>query len=124
MGPRYAVHGTLGSYVKYGDDPQEELLKTGVMPVGADWGMEPEEQYGILHTSIDGEVIRSKVPTLPGNFGDYYLNLYKTIRNGEPLKEKPEHGYNTIRLIELAMESNRNKCRLSCTNLMKETYST
>jgi hypothetical protein len=40
-----------------------------------------------------------------GDFGNYYRNLYSTIREGAPLSEKPEHGHNVIRMIELALES-------------------
>jgi len=122
MGPRYAIHGTLGSYLKYGDDPQEELLKQGIMPVGYDWGKEPAEQNGILNTIINGEVVRKQVPTEAGNYGGFYTNLYDTIVNGAPLSEKPEHGYNTIRLIELAIESNEKKCTLPCIQLLDEPY--
>ena len=32
MGPRYMVQGTLGSFIKYGDDPQEAKLKEGARP--------------------------------------------------------------------------------------------
>jgi scyllo-inositol 2-dehydrogenase (NADP+) len=122
MGPRYAVHGTLGSYVKYGDDPQEELLKKGMMPVGEDWGKEADRQHGILHNVMEGEVVRKTIPTLPGNYGEYYTNLYETLVNGAPLREKPEHGYNTIRLIELAFESSRLQQTLACSGLKEATY--
>ena len=122
MGPRYAVHGTIGSYLKYGDDPQEELLKQGIMPIAADWGYEPPEQYGILHTMMDGAVVRRPYPTQPGNFGGFYNNLYQTIMHGAPLQEKPEHGYNTIRLIELANESNLQRKTLACEGLLQVEY--
>ena len=35
---RYTVHGSLGSFFKYGLDPQEDVLKTGKRPPAADWG--------------------------------------------------------------------------------------
>jgi predicted dehydrogenase len=124
MGPRYAVHGTIGSYLKYGDDPQEELLKQGIMPLGEHWGMEPEDQHGMLHTLIDGQVIRKTYPTLAGNYGAFYTNLYNTIMSGAPLLEKPEHGYNTIRLIELAIESSDKGCTLPCIGLLDAPFST
>jgi predicted dehydrogenase len=122
MGPRYAVHGTLGSYLKYGDDPQEELLKQGIMPVGYDWGKEPAEQHGILHTILNGEVVRKTYPTEAGNYGEYYSNLYETIVNGAPLSENAAHGYNTIKLIELAIDSNLQKKSVPCNELMLESY--
>ncbi len=121
-GPRYSIHGTMGSFLKYGEDPQEVLLRKGVLPTSPDWGMESEDIFGLLHTVKDGKVIREKYPSLAGNYGGLYLDLYNTIRRGEPLKVKPEHGYNTIRLIELATESNAKKCRVECTGLMDIEY--
>ncbi|NTV83115.1 MAG: Gfo/Idh/MocA family oxidoreductase, partial [Bacteroidales bacterium] len=40
QGPRYIIHGTKGSFIKYGIDPQEELLKEGLMPNSPEWGKE------------------------------------------------------------------------------------
>ena len=54
-GPRYLIHGTKGSFIKWGDDVQEALLKQGVLPTASDWGMEPASQYGLLHTERSGE---------------------------------------------------------------------
>ncbi len=121
-GPRYMINGTKGTFLKYGEDPQEALLRQGVLPVSEDWGREPEENYGLLHTEINGRVVREKYPTLPGNFGWYYTDLYETLVNGKPLWVKPEHGYNTIRLIELAMESNQKGATVACSELLDTPY--
>jgi predicted dehydrogenase len=121
-GPRYMINGKLGSFLKYGEDPQEALLKEGALPDTPQWGEEPEEQWGLLHTSVDGKIIKEKYPSLKGNFGYYYQNLYKTIAQGGPLLEKPEHGYNTIRMIEMAIESNQKKTTIECTGLMDVSY--
>ncbi|MFN5423224.1 MAG: Gfo/Idh/MocA family oxidoreductase [bacterium] len=114
MGPRYLIHGTKGSFIKSGEDPQEELLKAGVLPTGLDWGKEGEENYGLIHTEIEGKIIREKYPTLQGSFGLYYKNLAKSINDGFPLQETAQHGYNVIRLIELAFQSSEQKKRISC----------
>ena len=121
-GPRYAIHGRLGSFIKYGEDPQEALLRKGFLPTAADWGQEADSIYGELHTEINGKIIHEKYPSLAGNYGGYYNDLYNTIVKKEPLKVKPEHGFNTIRLIELATESSQKKCRVPCTNLMNVAY--
>lgn len=105
MGPRYQLHGTKGSYIKGGEDPQEDRLKAGELPVGNDWCHEDEAFHGLLHTEIAGETVRRRWPSLKGDFGMYYRNLHRTIRLGEPLSEKPEHGHNVVRMIELAFES-------------------
>jgi predicted dehydrogenase len=121
-GPRYMIHGVKGSFLKYGEDPQEALLKTGILPDIPGWGQEPEEQWGLLHTDFNGTVIKTKYPSLPGNFGMYYQNLYKTIALGEPLREKPEHGFNSIRMVTLALESSQKKCTVDCTGFMDSAY--
>lgn len=121
-GPRYMIHGTKGSFIKYGEDPQEALLKQGILPNTADWGSENESICGLLHTEINDEVIKIRYPSSQGNYGLLYENLYHTIAHGAPLKEKPEHGYNTIRIIELAFESNKVKATLPCTGLLNVEY--
>jgi scyllo-inositol 2-dehydrogenase (NADP+) len=121
-GPRYAIHGTLGSFLKSGEDPQEALLRKGILPTSPDWGRESADIYGFLHTEINGQIFKEKYPSLPGNYGWLYQDLYNTIRRGEPLMVKPEHGYNTIRLIELATESNEKKCRVICSDMMDVEY--
>jgi len=121
-GPRYLIHGTRGSFVKSGEDPQEALLRAGVLPVGEEWGKEKEEIYGILHTEINGKPVRERYPSHKGDYAAYYKNLYETIVNDKPLRERIEHGFNTIRLIELAFESHHKKCTLPCTGLLPVDY--
>src|SRR6202020_2105060 len=56
-GPHFLLHGTEGSFLKSGMDPQEERLRSGKIPPGKnwgpDWGEEPEELGGTL--SVVGE---------------------------------------------------------------------
>jgi predicted dehydrogenase len=121
-GPRYMIHGTKGSFIKYGEDPQEALLRKGVLPTSPNWGSEAIEQSGLLHTEIDEQDTIMKYPSLPGNYGLFYINLYQTLVNDAELKEKPEHGYNTIKLIELGFESSKAKATLPCTDLLDVEY--
>jgi len=104
-GPRYIIHGTLGSFVKYEIDPQEETLKKGTMPQGEDWGKEQPEFYGLLNTTIDEQPFFGKIETEPGNYHGFYDNVYDVIINGAPQEVKPIEAKNIIRIIELAFES-------------------
>jgi scyllo-inositol 2-dehydrogenase (NADP+) len=121
-GPRYMIHGTIGSFIKYGEDPQEALLRAGALPTGEAWGKEPEAIHGLLHTEMNGDLVRQQYPSRAGDFGLYYKNLYETIIHHAPLKEKPEHGYNTVRLIELAIESSSRQCTIPCSGLLNVQY--
>lgn len=122
QGPRYMIHGTKGSFIKYGDDPQDADARAGKMPTDPDWGLEPEEYAGLLHTEWKGEIIRRKVPSEKGDFGIFYKNLYETLVNGTPLHEKPEQGYNVVRLIELALQSSAEKRSIPCHDLIQVDY--
>lgn len=105
--PRFVLHGTEGSYVKYGLDPQEADLTKGVLPDTPHWGEEDESQWGILHTETDGNVVRKPYPTLPGNYAAFYENIYQHIRNGAVLQSDACGVLGVIRLIEAAWESSR-----------------
>lgn len=105
VGPRYTVHGRNGSFVKFGLDPQEDDMKAGADPLAPDWGLEPEENWGTLNTSINGLNCRGVVQTLPGNYMLFYDNVAAVIRNGGQMAIRPEEALITVRVIEAAQES-------------------
>jgi predicted dehydrogenase len=107
--PSYAFHGTKGSFIKARTDVQETMLQAHVKPGGPDWGVEPESEKGLLHTEKDGQVIRGYLPSVKGNYGDFYDQLYKAIREGAPLPVTATEGLNIIRVIETAYRSNEEK---------------
>ena len=105
--PRFVLHGTEGSYVKYGLDPQEADLTKGILPDTPHWGEEDKSQWGILHTEKNGDVVRESYPTLPGNYAAFYENIYQHVRKGEVLQSDARGVLGVIRLIEAAWESSR-----------------
>lgn len=120
-GPRFLIHGTKGSLLKYGEDPQEAALKAGKIPDGEadeNWGIEDSNNVAIIHTEMDGKITRKTVNYFQGNYGYYYQNLYKTIRKNASLSVTPQQAYNTIRIIELAMESSKKGSKIECSGLI------
>ncbi|MEF8984729.1 MAG: Gfo/Idh/MocA family oxidoreductase [Bacteroidales bacterium] len=105
-GPRYIIHGTEGSFLKWGVDPQEQDLIDGYFPEGPDWGKEEEKYWGILNTHIHGLHHYGKIETLPGNYHGYFDNIYYAIRKGEKLAVPAEQGINVIRVAEASLQSN------------------
>jgi len=104
-GPRYILHGTEGSFLKWGTDPQEEKLKAGILPVGKDWGSEKKKQWGILNTTINGKHFRGRLETLPGNYHGFYDSIYKSIREGMKPEVNAADVSQVIRIINAAFES-------------------
>lgn len=108
-GPRFALHGTGGSFLKWGLDPQEEALNKGFLPEGQEWGAEEESDWGVIHSSLGGSVFRGTFETLPGNYQEYYDDIYRAIRNKTEPLVTPDQAALTIRVIEAALESSRIK---------------
>jgi scyllo-inositol 2-dehydrogenase (NADP+) len=106
-GPSYQIHGTEGSYVKYGIDPQEEMLSKGVIPLRSEWANEPKEAWGILNSIANGKEFRGQYQTVSGNYMPFYDQLYEAIRNGASLPVDPIDSRNGIDLIEKCYESSR-----------------
>ncbi len=109
QGPRYILHGTEGSFIKYGIDPQEQALKEGKYPGTTSWGSEPRELWGKLNTTIGNVHFEGLVETVSGNYPAFYENIYGAIREGKELLVKPEEAKNVIRMIEACIESNRHR---------------
>ncbi len=105
-GPHFLIHGTRGSFVKYGMDPQEGPLRRGEVPDGPDWGPhwgeELEEQWGTL--AVEGEGT-AKVKTEAGDYRGFYANVRDAIVQGTQLAVTAEQGVRVIRVIELAHQS-------------------
>ena len=111
-GPRYVVHGTKGSFTKWGFDPQEDQLKAGMRPDAPGFGEEPESAWGELKLcSESGPAIR-RVKTERGDYRGFYENVRDVLLGNAELEVKPEQAWRTTRLIELARESSGQGRRL------------
>jgi predicted dehydrogenase len=104
------LHGTEGSFVKYGMDPQEEILRGPNFPDGHDWGknwgLEPEERWGTL--SRVGEQPR-KIGTERGDYRGFYANVRDVIEKNSPLEVTAEQFLRTQRALLLAHKSSRER---------------
>jgi predicted dehydrogenase len=109
-GPHFLIHGTKGSFVKYGMDPQEALLRGDDFPEGNDWGEswgeEAESQWGTL--SVVGEP-SVKVKTERGDYRGFYENVRDAIEKKVPLEVTPEQALWTMRAVMLARKSSRER---------------
>lgn len=111
-GPRFILHGTEGSFVKYGADIQEEMLAAGHFPNEAGWGREPNDKWGILNTRLHGLNFRGHVETCEGCYSEFYNSLYDTIVHGKELAVKPEESLQVIRIIQAAYRSYEEGCAI------------
>ena len=106
-GPTFQIHGTKGSFVKYGLDVQEDNLNKGLIPNTPDWGKEPENIWGKLVTEYEGVKMEAIVESENGDYRDYFINLRDTIHGKSELAVKPKEARNVIRVIELAFQRSK-----------------
>ena len=97
---RFAVHGSGGSFVKFGIDVQEAQLKSGMDPRDASFGVDVR---GGTFTSPDGT--RTDVPTERGRYLDFYDAVASAILDGTQVPVDPADARNGLLLIDLARRS-------------------
>ncbi len=115
--PRFRLHGTQGSFVKYGLDPQEDRLKAGETPT-PQWG--EDRHHGTL-TLREGEgetapLVRSELPTLPGDYLAYYQGIVAAIRDKAPLPVSVDDALRSMALLEAGLDSHRQRRWISLKN--------
>jgi len=100
--PRFAMHGTKGSFIKHGLDPQEEQLKAGLHPGDPGYGLEAGRLHGIV-TMPDGG--RDRIATETGRYVDFYDGMAAAIADGAPVPVDPGDARLGLRIIEAARQS-------------------
>ena len=106
VAPRYVLHGTKGSYVKHGVDPQEDALRGGARPGSADWGVDLVE--GALKVVAVGDWMQDSTwPNRAGNYVDYYAAVRDAILGVGPNPVPPEQAVALMELLDLGARSAR-----------------
>ena len=110
-GPRWVVHGTKGSFIKFGLDSQEDALKAGLRPQlddMKDWGVDPSPGQLVYWSAIPGVnepvCIRQAAPNPPGNYLDYYANLRDHLCGRAELMVTPDQVLQVMQMLTMGQE--------------------
>jgi scyllo-inositol 2-dehydrogenase (NADP+) len=109
-GPKFILHGTKGSFVKFGTDPQEDcLMKRGFEPSSA-WGKEREANYGTL-TVLDAQNLpqKSMIISEQGKYQEFYERLAQSINSQQVPPVDPLSSLEVIKMINLCQQSSLEK---------------
>jgi predicted dehydrogenase len=107
-GPRFRVLGNEAAFTSQGLDGQEARLVAGERPNlvdggAADWGVVPEEEWGLLGS--DGRT--KAVPSVRGAYPEFYAGVRDAVGEGEPLPVDPHEVIHGLEIIEAALRSAR-----------------
>jgi len=100
--PRFAVHGTEGSWVKSGLDAQEGQLLAGLRPGADAWGADP--RAGRWYA---GDGVEREVANLPGRYQDFYAACALAIHQHAPNPVPAAQALEVMSVIEAAVRSAR-----------------
>lgn len=104
-GRRFAVHGDKGSFVKYGLDSQEDMLKAGVAPGCGGWGQDPHPG-SLTRVDADGTTMNAEIHAgLPGDYRRYYAAIANAIMGQQPNPVTAGQAIHVMEMIEAGVQS-------------------
>jgi scyllo-inositol 2-dehydrogenase (NADP+) len=107
---RYCVHGSSGSFLKGGIDPQEDQLRSGMRPLDAEFGIEPRAGWGQLVSASDGR--SERVATARGRWISFYEQVRDSLERGTPLPVAAAEARETLEIIDAARRSSEQGSRI------------
>lgn len=99
--PRWYILGSLGSFVKYGRDPQEAPMVQG----NIDTATELLEHRPRIRTEVKDLASEFIIDSVRGSWKSYYQNISDALNKGAELAVKPEDVRKDMVLIDAAMKS-------------------
>ena len=90
-------------------DIQEDELKLEKKPNLTTWGTEPIGKEGFLHTEINGEIVKKMVPSLQGNYYNFFDGVYNSIIKDAIEPVTAQDGIHVMQIIEAAIQSSAQK---------------
>jgi predicted dehydrogenase len=99
-GPRFVVHGSRGSWIKHGLDPQEFQLAAAM---GVDIGGALPRESAVLVEGATGVEAETTIP--PGDYRRFYTALRDAVRSAGSNPVPPAEAIATTAVVETAIRS-------------------
>ncbi|NTX00831.1 oxidoreductase [Myxococcus sp. CA040A] len=119
--PRFAVHGTRGSWLKYGMDPQADRLIAGELPGASDWGEDATPGRVIVGGSSETRT----TSTPRGDYRQFYAGIRDAVRGTRRNPVTPLDAVAVAAVLEAAVLSSRTgrACTLDLTSEERGAFS-
>lgn len=103
---RFAVHGSRGSYIKHGIDPQEAQSKSGLTPGDPGWAVDLRE--GELTRGLPNGITHTQnIPNLPGDYLAFYREVCASIGGCGPNPVPASEALQVVAVLDAGTESTR-----------------
>jgi predicted dehydrogenase len=99
--PRSVLHGTLGSWAKFGADVQERQLVAGVRPGSPGFGEDPDP--GVLYEGATGK--QTKIPAPAANQAEYYVGVREALWGRRLSPVPPEQASAVMSMLDTSFQS-------------------
>jgi scyllo-inositol 2-dehydrogenase (NADP+) len=106
-GATVSLHGDKGSFLKFGQDVQEQQMMKGVLPGHPQWAKHQDDNYGLLHLQTPQGVKAERVESETGCYEDFYRNIVRHISDQEPLRFTAQQALLAVEVLLAAEESHK-----------------
>jgi len=106
-GATVSMHGDLGSFLKFGQDVQEQQLVNGTLPYQRNWAEHGNDNFGTLNAHHLGTSKRERIESERGCYEIFYRNIADTILGKAELQFTAEQGLLAVEMILAAEQSHK-----------------
>jgi scyllo-inositol 2-dehydrogenase (NADP+) len=112
-GATVSIHGDKGSFLKFGQDVQEQQLVNGLLPYQTGWANHGSDNIGIMHLQHENSSQRFQVSSERGCYELFYRNIADAINgknsvDGKDILRFPaQQALLAVEMLLAADESNR-----------------
>lgn len=106
-GATVSLHGDKGSFLKFGQDVQEQQLMNGLRPYQHNWAQHGSDNQGILTIQQENGVQRTHVESERGCYELFYRNIADAINGKDTLRFGAQQALLAVEMLLAAEESNR-----------------
>ena len=99
---RFAVHGTGGSWIKHGIDPQEAAVIAGQAPGGDNWGYDPHDA---VLTIGEAELTTTPRVNQRGDYRLFWRALAAALRGEGPNPVPASEALTVIEVLDAGLRS-------------------
>lgn len=112
-GATVSLHGDKGSFLKFGQDVQEQQMMKGVLPGHPQWAKHADDNCGLLHLQTAQGVETERIESVTGCYENFYRNIVRHISGQEPLRFTAQQALLAVEVLLAAEESHKTQRTVS-----------